>query len=297
VFLENMDIEKYFDDKGIVYHPEGKNVGKGYIGIQCPFCADKSNHLNIHLDYKTIKCWRCSEKGTIIKLIMKLEQCSYNKAIDKIKLYTKRELKGTQPEIRKDRSLLVPYTVPLLYEHKKYLESRGFAPDYIEECFLVSSTLPSDPLYRFRILVPVIFKKRIVSWVARDVTGVSNKRYIACANEHSLIPIKHCLYNIDTVKDVAVIVEGVTDVWNLGDGVVATFGTSYTVEQLALLRHVRRAFILFDSGAEELGERLTQDLSTFVPETKLYVLDQGDPGELCKDHVRQFRNMVFSKIY
>jgi len=48
-----------------------------------------------------------------------------------------------------------------------------------------------------------------------------------------------------------IIVEGITDVWRLGDGAVATFTKNFTREQILLLKkkNIKEAFVFYDSDA------------------------------------------------
>ena len=60
--FEAFDIVAYLDEKGIEYVTEGKNVSAGWIGLQCPYCSDQSNHLGVCLDGKGFSCFRCGER-------------------------------------------------------------------------------------------------------------------------------------------------------------------------------------------------------------------------------------------
>jgi hypothetical protein len=100
------------------------------------------------------------------------------------------------------------------------------------------------------------------------------------------------LYNLDSVRKTVVIVEGVTDVWRIGDGAVATFGTQYTKAQLALLIGIKRAFVMFDAEAEEEGSRLAYDLSAIVPFVDIINLREGDPASLSEEGVKYLRKDI-----
>ena len=70
---KNFDLLSYFDNTGIRYWEHGKNVGRDYIGIQCPFCYDHSNHLGIHRIHKGYRCLICGVSGSLISLLKQLE--------------------------------------------------------------------------------------------------------------------------------------------------------------------------------------------------------------------------------
>ena len=53
--------------------------------------------------------------------------------------------------------------------------------------------------------------------------------------EKSVVNYKDILYNMDRVQgEKVVVVEGITDVWRMGDGFVASFGTTLTSAQINL---------------------------------------------------------------
>ena len=58
----------------IPYALTGKNVSKGYIGLNCPFCGDDDNfHLGINPEKNFFACWRNNEhRGNIVKLFMEV---------------------------------------------------------------------------------------------------------------------------------------------------------------------------------------------------------------------------------
>jgi hypothetical protein len=150
-----------------------------------------------------------------------------------------------------------------------------------------------------RIIVPIYIHRQLVSFTTRDVTGQANIPWVHGSPAHVTLSPKDCLYNIDTVQDTVIILEGASDVWRIGDGTVGTFGHKYTKKQIHLLQKVRRAFVLFDSEEEAQAdaERLAYDLSSFVPDVHVYELDQGDPGDLSEDDVKAIRTEIFGRKF
>jgi hypothetical protein len=119
------------------------------------------------------------------------------------------------------------------------------------------------------------------------------------APDRVVLSPKDCLYNIDTVGDTALVVEGASDVWRLGDGAVGTFGHKFTKTQVYLLRNCRRVFVLFDTEveAQEDARRLAYDLSGIVPDVHVFELDKGDPGDLSEDDVKALRSEIFGRKF
>ena len=142
---------------------------------------------------------------------------------------------------------------------------------------------------------------KTVNFIGRDVTeNESAIRYKNCPNEEAIITTKDCLYNSDGVKDIAIIVEGPTDVWNVGFGAVGVIGIKVTKRQIAYLQelHLQKAVLLFDEGAKEEEDKLADILSIFIPE--VFSLDEiwddyDDPGNLTKAQVKEIRNLVFRR--
>jgi hypothetical protein len=90
------------------------------------------------------------------------------------------------------------------------------------------------------------------------------------------------LYGINAVPgNAVVVVEGVTDVWRLGYGAVATLGMDWKVEQADQLRAFERRYILFDPGEKAQGraEELAEWLSFFPGITEVVDGLRTDPGD------------------
>jgi DNA primase len=300
-----LDICKYLDEVGIRYSHSGKNVSEGNIGIQCPFCDDPSDHLGIHLENKTINCWRCGARGTAIKLIMKLERIGFEQALEKIASLTSHRKDLTQNRTRFDserRTGISTLTLPkesqsvLLDKHRNFLIKRRFDPDHIFSKYDLRCVEHSVD-WQFRLIIPIKRHGRAVAWTGRDVTGQAPVPYLNAPKEQCVVPVKETLYNLDSVRDTAIVVEGPLDVWRIGDGAVCTYGTKYTKQQILLLSSLRRVFVLFDSDAKNLAKNFGTDLSLFVPQTEVIELDSGDPADMAPSDVQQLRKMVFGSIF
>lgn len=173
-----------------------------------------------------------------------------------------------------------------------YLFNRNFFPDELIKRFdLYCCHLIGD--FKFRIIVPIYQKYELVAYVGRDVTGKSEMKYKNSPIEESKIPVKECLYNLDTIKDRAIIVEGVTDVWRLGNECVATFGTQYTKAQVSLLSGLKKAFVLYDADASKQAEKLGNDLSSIVDSVEVLTLDSGDPADLSPTEALKLKSYLF----
>lgn len=178
-------------------------------------------------------------------------------------------------------------TVELQPKHRDYLIGRNFDPDLLERIYGLKGTGPLGD-YKFRIIAPVILDGKMVSYQGRDVTGKSDLRYKACPLDLEVIHHKHTLYGVDLVKGGSVVVvEGITDVWRLGPGAVATFGTGFTKQQAnMIMQKFKRVYLLFDPEpkAQQVAEELSWVLSNVGVES--YIIDLGsgtDPGDMKQD--------------
>ena len=308
--LEWFDVKEYLDARGVFHNDEpGKNIQEGWIAINCLWCDDPSTHLGIDLNNKGINCWRCPTKGTVIKLIMKIDRCSFDSALLQLEKFSHISASIKTRSSRPEQMPEVPIKVELpplsqnelLQIHHDYLLSRNFDPFRIFKKYRLNCMGPVGE-FIFRLIIPFYEKGRLVTYTTRDVTNKSKIPYIHCDKKSSILHPKDTLYNIDTVEDTAVVVEGVTDVWRMGDGVIATMGDKWTAIQARLLakrRGVKRCFILYDTEeeAQENAKRLAFYLSTSIQDVNLLELNQGDPGALSPDDAKSIRKEIFGRIY
>ena len=250
--LESFDTIAYLESLGIEYRESGKNISKNYIGVCCPFCDDNSFHLGIHKQSKTISCWKCGVRSNVLKLIQEVSLVSYNQAIAIFYKFQDSSLAYLNPkeEVRPQSSVDLPKGSSKNFTgvFTNYLFKRNFQPDTIIKTYdLYAGAIGTD--FAYRIIIPIYQQYELVAYLGRDATEKNTLKYLNCPVELSKIPIKECLYNLDAVRDKAIIVEGVTDVWRLGAGAIATFGVQYTRQQLSLLIGLKKVFVLYDQDA------------------------------------------------
>jgi DNA primase len=182
------------------------------------------------------------------------------------------------------KPLVVPGTQPLSTRASKYLESRNFDPRYLEGKYDLRSTKNMGN-YRFRIISPIYYENRIVSFQGRDYTNQQELRYKDCRKEDAIIYHKEILYNLDNCNlDRVLVVEDVYVEWRLGDNTVCTFGTGFTRNQIKLLTKKFKVIrVLYDS--ESTAKKKAEDAivkllsfgvdADFAPE-----IDAEDPAEM-----------------
>ena len=297
----SFDLTGYLASRGIPYSMEGKNVSQGWLGTKCPYCSDKSNHLGINLSGMGFSCFKCGETGTVLKLIATLEPGGWAIAKKVMAEFSSQELKTHIREDFHAMGQFVPPTganAPLTPAAIGYLRrERGFAYRMLEKKYLIKCFRPTS-LYRCRIYIPVLFNGRLVTFTTRSYVKKLEPKYLHFPKRTSLMFAKETLYNVDNAGDTAVVVEGPTDVWRIGDGAVATFGVVYTQKQIKLIRErFKRVFIMFDAEpqAQEQAQRLADDLACFNMEVNKVNLSTGDPGKMKTEDVKHLRKEIFGR--
>lgn len=274
--------------------------GRGWINMPCPCCDDDEEHMGFNTRSGFFHCWRCGWHPAD-EVISKLMGTRTDKGLrELIGKYETRELEEAED---KDRPTVTTVrfptgTAPMLPGHRRYLLSRGFSPNEIEEIWDVRGTGPIGD-YNFRIVAPIYLKGELVSYQARDITDRSPLRYKACPLHLEKVHHKHTVYGIDLVPGREVIVvEGITDAWKIGPGTVSTFGTSWKMEQAKLLAQFKRVFLLFDS-LEIKAQRSANELGCYLCElgceVELIRIPFKDPGEVPRGEGKELACEVFGK--
>lgn len=284
--LEAFDIEHW---------STGKNISEGWLGVQCPFCDDRSNHLGINLNSNAISCHRCGMSGTLYKLIMKKARVPLNQAYNIFLKYLSDD--KHRPEIMSsgvECKLPPECTDKFSQKYEKFFIKRGFRNyQAIIEQYKLKATLPCGE-HRHSIIIPYYLNYQLVSFVARRLSDEGVK-YVNCPNQKSLVGVKETIYNIDTISEKLLIVEGIIDVWRMGNGCVATNGTKVSQSQINLLinRGVKECFIMFDSDATTQAENLAHNLTPFINHVEIIELSEGDPADLPENEVETIRKEIF----
>lgn len=303
---ELVDTKALLDGLDIEYTEGGKNTTKGWINVSCPFCGDSSNHCGINLKSNMFSCWVCQAKGDIVKLVKEIKGISFRKSENIIKDYlqdsTFAALKDDRlteaNSVRRSR-LSVTYPSPIQESipepHRQYLLSRNFDPDLLTKKYGLKFTYNTGN-YRFRIIAPIFVGGQAVSWIAADVIRKGSvPPYLKCPLEMSVVSANDCLYNIDTVGSVAVVTEGITDVWRIGDGCVASMTKSINSSQIQQLsdRGVKKVVVMFDADAIDRAKIMAGKLRGLFS-VEVAELSEGDPADLSINDVIDLRAEIFS---
>lgn len=292
-------------DHNVPCQTEGhKHCRPGWINMTCPFCVGNPGlHLGIKFDGSIATCWRCGWHP-IKKVIAKLIGISESEARGIMQQYGGKpagaKAKEVKRKIRAKAHKLPSDTGPLKTMHKTYLRGRNFDADRLAVNWKLLGTGPISKLdktrYNHRILAPIFWDRKRVSFQTRDITNKHPAKYMACPEDRELIKHKHVLYGRqDLWGDAGICVEGITDVWRLGKHAAATFGIKYTHKQIRLLsKHFNRVLIAFDDDpqAQEQAKKLKAELILRGVEAVNIEL-KNDPGSMTPQQAKTLVKKIF----
>ena len=287
-----MNIIQLYQDFSIPFQTEGhKHCRPGWVNAECPFCfGNPGLHLGYNLEENHFYCWRCGAHfpdETISKLL-KVTRREANQLIKDYDGFV--SIKSPDIVIR-TKSFKLPSGIELLKpSHKTYLKRRGFDPYQLNENWGILSTGPvsflDDINYSHRIIIPINWEGKMVTFQARDVTGKSKRKYLACPADRELVNIKTIIYGNPVYwGDIGICVEGVTDVWRLGPYSFCVFGIKYTMTQVRVIaKHFRRVAVMFDDDPQAQVEagKLVAELQ-FRGLNAWVVPIVGDPGGMSQE--------------
>jgi len=247
------NIEQFLINNNIGYKTSGKNVSKGEYSICCPFCGEAKFHCGINPSKGLFHCWKCGEKGNLVKIVAKIKNVSFIESKEIIRPTS--ELR----QVLEERSKIIEE--PIVIQNKDFklpLHTYRFRKDktdlWQETAFLFlrqkygltwNDVEQADLRYcvygkwKNSIIIPVYKDKKLINFLGRCWDKNSKVRYNNCPNEEAVLNIHRTLYNIDSIKigqDLIILVEGVFDCIKVGlDIAVASFGTEVSQEQKNLL--------------------------------------------------------------
>ena len=287
-----MNIIKIYQDYGIDFLTEGNShCQPGWVNTHCPFCVGSRNyHLGYNEDDNYYFCWRCGWHS-VADTLMKLLDITYPQAKQLIQdnkgqIYTK---KPTKKVIVRKKTLKFPSNIiPLTKQQRNYLEKRNYDVDELVKIWDLKGTGPMSSLdgvpYSHRILIPILWQGRVVTYQTRDTTGKQKPKYLTCPKAREFINIKQLLYGKQSAwGKTGIVVEGGPDVWRFGVNSISTSGIEFTNKQVRLIaKQFKRVPVCFDGGeiqARKQADKLVKELK-FRGVDSFRVDIEGDPGEM-----------------
>ena len=294
----SLDVCKLLEDHKVSYILTGSELGRGWVGLSCPFCSDTKHHMGYNEKIDMFTCWRCGIKNKI-QTIKFLLDVSYDKAKKLAKRYYIAGSENYESRKRAKEVILPGNHGKLIKEHRQYLKSRGFDPKELEKKWSLVSAYDSST-FGGRILIPIHHQGGLVSYHSRDTTGKKLVKAKACPAEEEVIGHKNTLYGLDRCNSNSVIVsEGPFDIYRWGSDAVATFGTKVSQSQIDMLRAFKNIAIVFDGGVKETeaqkqAERLADKIGVFQ---NTWVIDIGcDPADLSQKKANKIKCKILKTI-
>lgn len=284
---------------------EGKNVSADSVNVQCPFCDDPSNHCGIFYDTELFHCWRCRRKGPFSYLLSVFTNLSLKECEDVIGGsdfefkegvldWIKRKINGKRQEVteKEERVELPEYfelvtsstDFPLLFT---WMGRRNIVLDTLIQN---GCGICRVGKYMNRLVIPVIFEKKVVSFQAVDLTGVAKTKYRSAPGR-----INDYLYNYDSISSIMIVTEGILDAWRVGNDAVASFGTYLTEKQrdLVLKKKLGVLIFMYDGEAFWSARREVKFFGPYVPVARAVKLPKGeDPDSFGAEGVRRLLDEV-----
>ncbi len=287
--IQDFDIIEFLQDFDILHDANIKNVGQGWVGLEeCPFCSGGGYHFGVNEYSKGFSCWICGESGHIQKLIMALLHISKRDTYDIITKYSGTPLKSIPRKPAKE--IILPSRIVKIGNYaKRYLAKRHFTQEHIDKYNLqdtgkfsevdTGSTIQN---MKYRIFIPFYASREMMSYTCRDYASTDDPKYKHPVIEAVITSPAATLYNIDTVVNKCIIVEGPTDVWRMGNECISLQGVTYTDSQITQIaqRKLKKIVVLFDEHAEDKADKLANALYGHAKSVHVAYLESGDPADL-----------------
>ena len=302
----------FLSDHGL----EVGSITRGFANTICPFCGGSPTSptpLGFHRSGGYVTCFRCSGHP-LIPTIQRLLSLTYSQALAVREQYTYSD-GSTESEEIAFADKCSPPGGPLTPRYRKYLESRGFDPDWIALEYGVLAAGPSCRWYgedrdwrgsdfSDRLIVPLKDKTgRVIAFQGRTIRKDEGIRWRFPPLDRVAGHYKETLYGAHSgLGDTVAVVEGVMDKWKLGRGSVASYGTSLSGAQVRMLGGFRRVVMLFDSEpeAQARARMYARDIAALgarvqVVDLELPVGPSGkalDLGDLGNEEIQAIRREI-----
>lgn len=304
---------RLLEQLGVAWVEAHSNVTKRCIGLCCPWCDDDSYHLGLFRDGLNFNCWKCGRTGTFFQLIQRLSGSSSSDVGGLIasagldfRQQTRERIQQALSERRARLSseeaiptcswptelkVVTEETIDQFPLVSQFLSQRGFSLK-TAMFYGVHSSLLGVGKWAHRLVCPVVEQGRLLAIHGRDMSGRAVKKYINPGGS----PVHQLLYNIDNALGVkVVVVEGVFDVWRLGNNTVATFGASMSdqqVERLFGLYGLREIVFAWDGDAFQQALRAARKFGGLMKVKVLRLPVGQDPDSLGQSYLNEMERAI-----
>lgn len=261
---------------------------KNQVLLNCPECPeDTKYHMTYYFRSTSAYCHKCQtwmSKWQLEDILGPMPTSEF----DDQKTNTLEEAlhilegKAPQEEIPQEIELPAGVSAWSRKRSRSYLQKRGVPQDLVLKHQIRFVT--EEGMFENRILVPVIWRGKIVTFSARTING-GGKKYLFPRGSHP----GNYLFNLNNVKGKTVMLtEGVFDALHLqrfGLPTVASFGKALTRTQMNLLKSFSRAVFFWDSDAYSEIAKYMGKLGIRVSAA---LLPEGDPCEYNESQILRF---------
>jgi len=280
----------------------------------CPFHEEKEPSFHISLKSNMMgvyNCFGCDNSGSIFKLAKDLiGQSVYSilgispskqsifdrvdgitkiKKVKEMRVITDLDIIGSLKEIKDNR-------LTKTYARKRDISDKqieDYNIKYLDDGYVGLKNLE----YRHwseRIIIPIMYKNKIISYEGRDYTNKSklNKKYPKC-----LYPIgsRTCdilfdLDKLDYTKEL-ILVEGIMDLYKVRNAlpfvqVSTAFGIQFSKRQRSLIKNFKKVSLMYDP--DEGGERGIRDfIKYYKKDFNVCLLKNGDPSDSNYEEIKE----------
>lgn len=288
-----LDIIRFCQRHHVPFIQEGHHhCHVGWIQIHCPWCGPGWT-LGFNLTDNYMNCWRCGSHTAwdfIGKTIGTSDTSLIGRTLYEFEQKDRAVRSESKVKTRKRSIPAPPGTKDMGPQHTTYLQNRGFDPTRLADEWGLLGTFHISGLWSWRVIIPIQDRDgRPVAYQGRTILNRKPK-YKMTDNADILVDPKELLYGLHRVPhDSVIIVEGVTGVWKLGPGAVATFGIDWKKEQANILRQYTKRFILFDPEptAQQRAMELAKWLSFYSGQTEVLSGFNTDPGDMSDRRARK----------
>lgn len=320
-----MDWPNFLTANHITFVERGRNVSRGNIAIKCPFCPDDpSEHCNISLTGRGFFCLRNrAHSGGEARLVQAIMRCSYEQALAIVQggkvlpddwfervmaLANPTTELAVVPPIKLPKEFVPIY--PERITHRpfwNYLKlKRRYTDKQIDRMWkLWDICIATKGPFHGRVIFPVYFEERLVTWTGRTISPNVELRYKTLSDDPdkaaesklpcALGPISNYLlywdHIIDCDADTIILCEGPFDalrIMHLGwtSGIVATcfFTAQPGPNQVDLLHELlpnyRHRYLLLDEGTVGTSMRVADSLASLGVERLELPMGIKDPDLL-----------------
>jgi len=314
--IEVFDLSSFLDEYQVDVTPEGKNIGRGYVGVNpCPSCGDNGNHFGIHLEKKFGTCFKCKFGMStlyIVKyfahfetfdeaekfLLEKLDEGDYD-LVTKVKSIIKTEnKKTTYIPPKKDPfpwdSYLITHKILKKNKYiKNFFKERKLYLWHVNRYNLRLGSTHSK--YQGYIIFPFYYRNKIVTFQARQVL---TKRY------HNPENLGSYIYGEDEIKKgkPLILVEGFLDLVRIDSYLRIKHSNDFSIttgcakmiskNQIQRIIHCKpsKVIVIFDADSWFDYSRIKNEMPMDVD---FIILPKGkDPNDLTWNEI----HTVFKEI-